>query len=353
MFADIVASSPPGAFRSQDQVRDPIRRACRACGELARYEEIGTSEEGRPICAAVIGNGPNTVSLLAGAHSDEPVGPETLRTFILEGLARAEELTELWDQFTFVVIPHMNPDGEVENRSWTGHWPDPEAYLLHRFRELPGRDLEFGYPSMRPENEAVASFLREHAPFVLHMSLHGMAVSQGGLLLIERHWIDRTTELREKFRRLVADHGLDLHDHDRGGEKGFVYIGPGFSTTPEGRAMTRYFLDRDEEEMASKFHQSSMEFVRGLGGDPLCLVTEFPLFVIGERSPESAPGRPVLYLKVKDRLPELTEKVRRGETIDEVLNRYDIRPLPLDEAVALQLRTIELGLETAVNEGER
>jgi hypothetical protein len=242
----------------------------------------------------------------------------------------------------------MNPDGAAENQRWIQEWPDPESYLLHRFRELPGRDLEFGYPSMRPENTAVSSFLREFAPFVLHMSLHGMGISEGGLLLIERHWIDRTVALRERFRETVDDHDLGLHDHDRGGEKGFLYIGPGFSTTPEGSAMRDHFLSRGDETMASKFHQSSMEFVRSLNGDPLCLVTEFPLYVIGRRSPAGEPGHPAAYLELKDRLPELTERARRGESIGPVLDEYDVRVLPLAEAVTLQLKTIDHGLQTAV-----
>ena len=67
---------------------------------------------------------------------------------------------------------------------------------------------------------------------------------------------------------------------DRNGEKGFQYIGPGFTTTPEGQAMRAYFKSIGDEQTVSLFRDSSMEFVRKLGGDPLCLVTEIPLFYV-------------------------------------------------------------------------
>ena len=347
MILEPLFPGQPVSFRTTEQVRSELEEACARHRAIATYHEFGTSEEGRPLYGIELGNGPDRICLLAGSHSDEPVGPETLRRFALEGLAHADELSELWEQYTFFVLPHINPDGEAENQAWIEEWPDAGSYLEHRFRELPGRDLEFGYPSMRVENEAVSSYLREHAPFTLHVSLHGMGLSEGGLLLIERHWIDRTEALRERFRTMMGDHGLGLHDHDRAGEKGFVYIGPGFSTTPEGTAMTEHFLEKGDEEMASNFHQSSMEYVRSLGGDPLCLVTEFPLYLIENRSPESEPGHPAAYLELKDRLPELTEMSRRNESIAPVLEEYGVRPLPLEEAITLQLETIEHGLAAA------
>ena len=95
-----------------------------------------------------------------------------------------------------------------------------------------------------------------------------MGFSDGGFLLIEKHWIDRTQKLREKYSQKILDTGLKLHDHDRNGEKGFQYIGPGFTTTPEGQAMRGYFKSIGDEQTVALFRDSSMEFVRKLGGDP-------------------------------------------------------------------------------------
>src|SRR5690606_32718612 len=183
-------------------------------------------------------------------HADEPVGPETLRTLVLGVLAERDWLAgdggfaDLLDRFTFRIVPHVNPDAEARNRPWLEAWPDRQAFLQHRQRERPGRDVEFGYPVMRPENRAASRFLFDYEPIALHVSLHGMAFSEGAMLLVERHCVERTEALRDGFRAAVAEAGLRLHDHDRGGEKGFDYIEPGFWTTPEGTAMKAYFRER-------------------------------------------------------------------------------------------------------------
>lgn len=332
-------------FGTSDFVREEIIEACQENPKYAAYRSIGFSEEGRPIDTVVLGQGEITVSLFAGAHPDEPVGPETLRIFILEGLKRKDEFTDLFEKYRFLIVPHINPDGEVKNALWTKDWPDFGAYLEHAFRELPGRDLEFGFPDMRPENQAVSDFIKKFAPVKLHLSLHGMGFSEGAMLLIERHWIGRTAELRRKFAESALAFGLGLHDHDRKGEKGFLHIEPGFATTPEGRAMQDYFIQKGEPQTAALFHLSSMEWVRTLGGDPLSLVTELPLFLIRKKADSPEPGIPKQYMALKEILPDLKAKVLREESIQNDLKEFDLVPLPVETAVSLQLQTIALGLE--------
>ncbi|MEM1042047.1 MAG: M14 family zinc carboxypeptidase [Bacteroidota bacterium] len=350
-------------FRTDEEAHVALRHACATNPDLAHFHDLGTSEEGRPICGVTLGNGPETVSLVAGAHADEPVGPETLRTFVLGALAHRDWLAEdggfreLLERFTFRVIPQVNPDAELRNRSWIDAWPDVESYLRHRAREQPGRDLEFGFPVMRRENRIASRFLFDFTPLCLHMSLHGMGFSEGAMLLIERGWVDHTEVLREAFVTSAAEAGLGLHDHDRGGEKGFDYVDPGFSTTPQGDAMRAYFQAQGDVEMARKFFFSSMELARVAGYDaerqryPLCLVTELPLFVI-ERPYEHEPGVPSAYLAFRDELPELQLRLRRGESVGETLEPYGLRPLDLETAVRLQLRCIELGLKCALKSSD-
>lgn len=341
-----ISFEEPIQFRTSEGVREQIIAACRENADVASYLCLGNTEEGRPIDAVVLGKGRRYISLLAGAHSDEPAGPETLRTFILEGLRNRKLLRDIFRRYRFFIIPHINPDGEARNRVWIEQWPDLRAYLEYVFREPPGRDLEFGYPEMREENRLISAFLKEHAPFGLHISLHGMGFSEGAMLLIERRWIGRSQELQKKFAAYAQESGLKLHDHDRKGEKGFMYIGPGFTTTPEGRAMQAYFRSLGDEESARKFHLSSMEYVRILGGNPLCLVTELPLFVIGNKVENPAPGVPVEYLKFRERLPGLRLKASAGESLADAIGEFQIQPLELEVAVRFQLYTIQLGLET-------
>lgn len=286
----------------------------------------------------VAGEGPLSVSLIAGNHADEPVGPETLR-LLVEHLCRNDNGLLSSGMFTFAIVPHTNPDGEARNRSWQDRWPDLHAFVEGVSRERPGRDLEFGFPELRVENRNVSAFLKHHRPFALHMSLHGMAFSEGALLLVDREWAPYTSAIGTAYKRAAARRAVPLHDHNRKGEKGFFYLDAGSSTTPEGAAMRRYFDRLGDFEQAHLFHHSSMEFVQSLGGRPLCLVTEMPLFLVKQRMPHK-PGDPVAYLEFKDALAEW--RVRKGDraALDALEGEYGVRPVSVQTAVAMQLTAL-------------
>ncbi|MEM1125692.1 MAG: M14 family zinc carboxypeptidase [Bacteroidota bacterium] len=349
-LSSLVPSSP--GFRTAASVADAIQNACDEHPDVVSWAELGRSEDGRPIHGLRLGRGPVPVSLLAGCHADEPVGPETLRTLTLGILADPGPWRALLEAVTLWIVPHINPDGEARNQPWIRRWPSAEAFFGGVQREKPGRDVEFGFPALRVENEVVSAWWRTGAPFALHLSLHGMACSEGALLLIERHWAGaRTAALRTAFRAQVEAAGLPLHDHNREGEKGFFYIARGFTTTPEGAAMQAHFKALGDLEMAARFRSSSMEYIRTLGGDPLCLVTELPLFLL-PASPQATPGVPEHYLAFKERLPEQVARLRLGESgVGDELAHAGVRPLDLGTAMRLQLATIELGLRRVLTDG--
>lgn len=338
----------------EERFRLPAERRARLEEAASRaaftLRSLGESEQGRSVEALLAGRGPHGVVLLSGAHADEPVGAETL-TRLATSLAGDPALAPLLEAFRFAIVPHLNPDGEARNRAWMERWPDPEAYLGGVVREPPGRDVEFGYPEMRPENRLVAGMMREMAPIALHMSLHGMGAAEGVQLLIERAWVQRTERLRERFAAAAADFGLPPHDHDRGGEKGFLYLGPGFATTPEGAAMRAHFQSLGDPETAALFHLSSMEYARLLGGDPLCLVTEVPLFLLDGSRFGSRPGSPEAYLALRRETSALRARLGSGESVRNRLAEYGVRPVPLATAVRLQLLALNLGLETLLLAG--
>ena len=308
-------------------------------GRRAGLRTIGVSERGRPVLGAVIGTGSRHATLIGGAHADEPVGPETLRLLVAAAARPEPALEAVLRRWRLWVVPHVNPDGEQANRPWMERWPSVEAFLGRVLREPPGRDLEFGFPAMRPENEAVTAFLRGAAPVRLHASLHAMAFAEGAALLIERGWITRTVRLRTAFSAAAAAGGIGLHDEDRRGEKGFHYLGPGFATTPTGAAMRAHFRAAGDPETAALFHDSSMEQVaRSAPGSsaPLCLVTEVPLFLVARRGGG--------YTALRARLPELTMRAQRGAPVTDELARFGVEPVDPRAAIRLQLRAIELGL---------
>lgn len=322
---------------------------------------LGISREGREIPGYVFGQGPLHVSLIGGCHADEPVGPAMLRrlaSFLASRLADDPLLTAA----TWYLVPHVNPDGEARNAAWSGtalpaadhlgredHVYDVALYLQHVVRELPGDDMEFGFPrgsddsGARPENRAVAAFLAEGAPFHLHASFHGISFTSGPWFLIEPEWIDRTTELRESLRRRVRSMGYQPFDVDRGGEKGFRRIDEGFTTRPDSRSMVRWFEERGDFETAAKFRPSSMEYVRSLGGDPFTLVSEMPLFLRSLEEGET--GRPddPRFRAFLGRLA--------GKAPDEVraeAERSGVRGMPLRDQMRLQLAFLDAGLKAVV-----
>ena len=307
--------------------------------------KLGVSEEGRPLWAATIGTGPLSGTLISGSHADEPVGSETLLLLLRGAIERPDDFEALLSAFTLTVVPHVNPDGEARNLSWISAWPSLPKYLLEVHRELPGRDIEFGYPDLRTENRLVAEAMDAAAPLNFHMSLHGMGFSDGAMLLIDRYWAFRTELLRVGFREAARGAGLAMHDHNRKGEKGFFQIEPGFTTTPEGVAMRAFFESRGDSATALRFRDSSMEYARSLGGDPLCVVTELPLFLVRG---ESRPGIPEAYLAFREQRKEAIASLRAGVDAASVTASLPVHPLPLPTAIQLQWKTISLALETVL-----
>lgn len=316
---------------------------------------LGLSREGREILGYVLGDGPRRVSLIGGCHSDEPVGPAMLRRLVAYLGSRPGSrpgLDPLLAGATWRIVPHVNPDGEARNAAWSevtlpasDHLDGEDrvydlfSYLRHVMRERPGDDMEFGFPrgpedcGARPENQAVAAFLAEGAPFHLHGTFHGIAFASGPWFLIEPAWVDRTADLRAYLRGRVAAMGYRPFDVDRGGEKGFRRIDEGFSTRPDSRAMVAWFLERNDPEMAAKFRPSSMEYVRSLGGDPFTFVSEMPLFLRPLEAGET--GRPD-----DPRFLDWLERARSAGSPEETraeMERGGVRGMPLRDQMRLQL----------------
>ena len=268
---------------------------------------LGTSREGRPIRGLRLGSGPLRVSLIGGCHADEPVGPRFLAR-LAAYLGSLPPGHELLTDYEWWIVPHINPDGAERNRGWhDGEGSvmpsdvfDPVRYLSLVVRELPGDDLEFGFPrsredpNVRPESRAVLEWWRSAgASFHLHVTLHGIALARGPWFLLEPAWLDRVEYLKRSCAEEVGRLGYVLHDVEREGEKGFHRVEPGFCTRPNSKAMRDHFLALGDQETAGAFRPSSMEAIRSLGGDPLTLVSEMPLFITPGVGEELGPPDPV------------------------------------------------------------
>ena len=328
-------------------------------------EEIGRSREDRSIHAWRFGAGTAAISLIAGCHADEPVGPELLRR-LCSCLAGLPADHPLLTAYRWSVVPHVNPDGERRNAGWSrktrpvaDHRGGPDrgfdlaAYLEGAVREPPGDDVEFGFPrgaddsGARPENRAVAEFLAAAGPFRLHASLHGMGFAPGVWFLLEEAWAERTEAMRRALGKRARRMGYPLLDIDRRGEKGFRRIAEGFSTRPDSRAMAAFFEARGEPGTAILFRPSSMELARSLGGDALTMVSEMPLFLLAPAERGGPPFRP--GTEGGRELHRWLDRLVAAEGTDpERLAVRGVRPMPLGDQMRLQLALIDQGLSAAV-----
>lgn len=341
---------------------------------------VARSRLGREILGWRLGSGDRSVSLIGGAHADEPVGPMTL-TRLLSWLGGLPTDHPLLNEWRWSIVPHINPDGAAVNDGWATRTAPVEdsagdedrgfilsAYLSQVVRERPGDDLEFGFPrktpggavdlGARPEARGVASFLAAGAPYVLHGSLHSMGFAAGPWFLLDRAWIDRTEGLQRRVAEKTRSMGYRLHDVDRKGEKGFTRIGEGFCTRPDSESMRRHFLDRDLPEVAALFRPSSMETARSFGGDPLTIVSEMPLFLVEAPADagEEESGVPLpVDLESRQRFRAWAQRVARREgdhALDCRAREAGIRPMPISDQTRLQLEFVDAGLGAVVKHSD-
>lgn len=317
---------------------------------------IGRSREGRSIYGVRLGSGPRRVSLIAGCHADEPVGPRLLR-HVVSYLKDLPPHDPFLTGFSWWIVPHANPDGAARNRAWqSGNVPVFEltTYLRHAVRELPGDDVEFGFPrddadhDVRPENRALYDWWRSAAgPFAFHASLHSMAFAAGPWFLVDPAWRDRVPHLIARCASLVERLGYELHDVERHGEKGFSRITRGFCTTPNWRAMRAFFLERGDQQTAGRFRPNSMETMRSLGGDPLTLVSEMPLFITPGVGQTLGPPDPVGEAW-RARVAGWRARIQAEEQDHDIRREADeagLEPMSLRDQMTLQWAMIEAGLE--------
>jgi len=327
-------------FRNAEALRDHLYSL-----EGVEVDHIGYARDRMDLFGIRFGQGQKNVSVIAGCHADEPIGPMTAQ-ILSRYLTRF--FPELLGQYRFSVVPQMNPLGAEKNRRWFADSPELWRYLRHALRELPGEDIEFGFGTgarVREECRATQAFLAKTTPYTAHFSLHGMAIAEGVWCLICQEWKERAVPYMDAFDALCDQLVYPRHDIERHGEKGFTRIRPGYCTTPTSTAMKKFFLDKNDRMMAGRFHPSSMEWAQSQGGDPICIVSELPLFTIGQRTSDLADP---VAARLKGELGDA--RLLTGQAfLDEVArirDAYALKTTPLELQVRLQIAMIVLALTT-------
>jgi hypothetical protein len=108
-------------YYSLEQVYEAVQAINRAYPEMTKLEEVGKSEEGRPIYAVTVNNpktGPSLskpgVYVDGNIHGNEIQGGEIclyLLDYLLGNYGKNKDVTEILDKKVFYVIPVVNVDG--------------------------------------------------------------------------------------------------------------------------------------------------------------------------------------------------------------------------------------------------
>jgi hypothetical protein len=201
---------------------------------------------------------------------------------------------------------------------------------------------------------------RADAPFHLHATLHSIALAGGPWFLLEPAWLDRVEHVKRCCAEETHRLGYVLHDVERKGEKGFHRIERGFCTRPSSTAMRDHFLSLGDDETAARFRPSSMEAVRSLGGDPVTLVSEMPLFITPGVGETLGPPDPVGEHWKEHRAGwQLTlggarsTSAEQREAISAEIRASGLTPMPILDQMRLQWRLVSAGLEQLRIDGER
>lgn len=109
-----------------EELRTILRRFEKRNPDRVSVTTIGTSNQGRPICSAAVGNGDTDVMAIAQQHGDEYITPEGMLAalkFLTSDDDRAESLL---NEVTVHLVPRVNPDGFVARQRYNVDTDAPE-----------------------------------------------------------------------------------------------------------------------------------------------------------------------------------------------------------------------------------
>jgi hypothetical protein len=198
-------------FLTVDELARDLEGLATIYPELTRYRRVGTSRLGEPIHLLSIGEGSRDAFLFACPHPNEPIGAMMVNYFS-RLLCEDDELRSALD-FTWHVIPCIDPDGTRLNEGWFAGPFTPRNYARHFYRPAPDQQVEWTFPvsykqlyfdATLPETEALMRVIDEVQPELLY-SLHNAGF--GGVY----YYMSRPDEgLYATFHQLPEWEGLML-----------------------------------------------------------------------------------------------------------------------------------------------
>ena len=161
-------------FAGVHELDAELRRVAAAHPDTVAVRRIGTSRLGDAILCATVGSGSRHALVFAFPHPNEPVGGLTA-IVLAELLGRDAALREELD-FTWHIVPCVDPDGTRLNEGWFGGPFTRTHYARHFYRPAPDEQVDWTFPfeykdayhdAVLPETVALMRLIDEHRPALL------------------------------------------------------------------------------------------------------------------------------------------------------------------------------------------
>ncbi len=144
-------------------------------------KSLGSSREGRPILSLILGEGEKTALWYGFPHANEPFGGTTVLTLV-RFLLEHPLGKKLLDEWRWILIPCIDPDGALLNEPWIAAYPDLLSYMKSAHRGMPMDQVEWTFPidhplkqfnKSLPETKILMDLFKQDVTY-LH-SIHGNA----------------------------------------------------------------------------------------------------------------------------------------------------------------------------------
>ncbi|HEU5474664.1 MAG TPA: M14 family zinc carboxypeptidase [Actinophytocola sp.] len=134
---------PIDQFTDLRELQRELDRIARTSRGRVDVDQVGTSNQGRPIYRAVVGTGPKVFLVTSEIHGNEKTGTDALLHILRYlGTSNSHEARRLRATITLVAVPKLNVDGaELDRRGNDQSWAD----VQRQFPQLAGRPPAWNY----------------------------------------------------------------------------------------------------------------------------------------------------------------------------------------------------------------
>ena len=238
-------------FLHVSEIDDYIYQLCR--NKHAHCFTAGKSTKGHRILGIRIGSGKKNALMFGFPHTNEPIGS-------LTALSWAQILLEnqkLGNNYTWYIIPCIDPDGARLNEGWFTPRFDIKTYLLQSYRSAPSIQVDWAFPyhykkfhwtkTVR-ESRALMKLITRTKPEIIY-PLHNAGIT--GAYYYLSH--DLGTKKYTQLYKLLSNLGIPLHK----GSPELPYL--------KTFAPSIYKLFGPQEEY---------DYIKKTGGDPLKVLNQ-------------------------------------------------------------------------------